>query len=177
MGDVRVNTIKTDTLQGSSGTTVSLASGHTPAGFVPAGGILQTLHSESTSLVSSTSTSYADTGFNLSITPSSTSSKILIYFEFGNYFFGSSASTELGAAYKFVRDSTDIKAFEDSNGYTIKDERSANTYWNVFRVGLTHLDSPSTTSAVNYKLQYARKIGGTLTIKGVTKIILQEIAG
>lgn len=149
----------------------------TPLGFVPSGGILQTLHSESTTEVSSTSTSYADTGFNLSITPSSTSSKILIYFEFGSYFFGSNASNEVGVSYKLVRDSTDIKAYEDNGAYTMKVERGASNYWETFRTSLTHFDSPSTASAVNYKLQFARKIGGTATIKGVTKIILQEIAG
>ena len=175
--------IDVNELAARSGSNISMTAGHTikpnlhSQTVFPTGHVLQTLHSESTSEVSSTSTSYADTGFNLSITPSSTGSKVLIYFEFGNYFFGSNASAELGSAYKLVRDSTDIKAFEDANGYTLKDERSASNYWNVVRVGLTHFDSPSTTSAVNYKLQFARKIGGTLTIKGVTKIILQEIAG
>ena len=143
---------------------------------MPAGSVLQTLHAESTSTVNSTSSSYADTGFNLSITPSSASNNILIQFEFTTYMFGNNDDTEVASAYKFVRGSTDIKAFEDSSGYTTKVERSANNYWEAFRTNFTHLDSPSTTSAVNYKLQFAQKLGGQLTIKGVTKIILTEIA-
>jgi len=147
------------------------------AANLPAGTVLQVLHNESTSEVTFTSSSYTNSGFNQSITPSATSSKIFMIFDFTWYGYRNNIGPEVGGAFKLVRDSTDIKAFEDSAAYTQKVEGSANNYWECFRVSLTHLDSPSSTSAINYKLHANSKINGYVAIKGPTKITLMEIAG
>tara|TARA_B100000900_G_scaffold407006_1_gene418978 strand:+ start:414 stop:1007 length:594 start_codon:yes stop_codon:yes gene_type:complete len=144
---------------------------------MPTGSVLQVLQNESTSTVNFTSSSYTNTGFNLSITPSATSSKIFMIFDFTWYSYRNNIGPETGGAFKLVRDSTDIKAFEDSAGYTIKVEGAASNYWECFRVNLTHLDSPNSTSAVNYKLHHNSKLDGYNSIKGPTKITLMEIAG
>ena len=143
----------------------------------PAGHVLQLLHNESTSTVNFTSSSYADSGFSHSITPSATSSKIFMIFDFTWYGYRNNIGPEVGGAFKLVRDSTDIKAFEDSSAYTQKVEGAANNYWECFRVSLTHLDSPSSTSATAYKLHCTSKLDGYVSIKGPTKITLMEIAG
>ena len=49
----------------------------TPLGFVPSGGILQTVEATDSTQTTTTSGSYVDTGLTATITPSSTSSKIL----------------------------------------------------------------------------------------------------
>lgn len=175
--------IEVNELAARSGTNISMTSGHTmqpnlhSSTVFPTGHVLQLLHTEDTTVTASTSTSYANTGFNLSITPSSTSSKVFMIFDFTAFTYSNNQSAEIGAAFKIVRDSTDIKAFEDANGYTLKMERSANNYWEAYRQTLTHLDSPSTTSAVNYKLHHKRLIGGQFQIRGPSKITLMEIAG
>ena len=183
MGDVKVNTIKTNTLQASTGSNIAMTSGHTiqpnfhSSTAFPAGHVLQLLHNESTSTATFTSSSYADSGFNQSITPSATSSKIFMIFDFTWYGYRNNVGPEVGGAFKLVRDSTDIKAFEDSAAYTQKVEGAANNYWECFRVSLTHLDSPSSTSATTYKLHCTSKLDGYVAIKGPTKITLMEIAG
>ena len=144
---------------------------------MPTGSVLQVIHYESTSAPTFTSSSYADSGFNQSITPSATSSKIFMIFDFTWYGYRNSIGPEVGGAFKLVRDSTDIKAFEDSAAYTQKVEGAANNYWECFRVNLTHLDEPSSTSSTNYKLQCTSKLDGYVAIKGPTKITLMEIAG
>ena len=144
---------------------------------MPTGSVLQVIHYESTSTPTSTSSSYADSGFNQSITPSATSSKIFMIFDFTWYGYRNSDGYEVGGAFKLVRDSTDIKAFEDAAAYTQKVEGGGLNYWEGFRVNLTHLDSPSSTSSTNYKLQFNSKLDGYVAIKGPTKITLMEIAG
>ena len=175
--------IEVNEIAARSGTNISMTSGHTiQPNFhsnttFPAGHVLQLLHNESTSTVNFTSSSYADSGFNQSITPSATSSKIFMIFDFTWYGYRNNIGPEVGGAFKLVRDSTDIKAFEDSSAYTQKVEGAANNYWECFRVSLTHLDSPSSTSATAYKLHCTSKLDGYVSIKGPTKITLMEIAG
>ena len=147
------------------------------ASNMPTGSVLQVLHNESTSAPTFTGSSYTDSGFNQSITPSATSSKIFMIFDFTWYAYRNNIGPEVGGAFKIVRDSTDIKAFEDSSAYTQKVEGAANNYWECFRVSLTHLDSPSSTSATTYKLYCTSKLDGYVQIKGPTKITLMEIAG
>lgn len=172
MALTRVKKVPTANLvQGSSFLTSVAASN------MPTGSVLQVLHNESTSAPTFTGSSYTDSGFNQSITPSATSSKIFMIFDFTWYAYRNNIGPEVGGAFKIVRDSTDIKAFEDSSAYTQKVEGAANNYWECFRVSLTHLDSPSSTSATTYKLYCTSKLDGYVQIKGPTKITLMEIAG
>ena len=172
MALTRVKKVPTANLVQGSSFLTSVATSNMPTGTV-----LQVLQNESTSEATFTSSSYADSGFNQSITPSATSSKIFMIFDFTWYGYRNNIGPEVGGAFKLLRGSTDIKAFEDSAAYTQKVEGSANNYWECFRVSLTHLDSPSSTSATNYKLHCTSKINGYVAIKGPTKITLMEIAG
>ena len=172
MALTRVKKVPTANLVQGSSFLTSVATSNMPTGTV-----LQVLQNESTSVATFTGSSYADSGFNQSITPSATSSKIFMIFDFTWYGYRNNVGPEVGGAFKLVRDSTDIKAFEDSAAYTQKVEGAANNYWECFRVNLTHLDSPSSTSAINYKLHHNSKLDGYNAIKGPTKITLMEIAG
>ena len=70
-----MSTLKTNTIQAATGTTVSVANGHT---FAPPGHVIQVVSSTLTSAASGTGTSLADTGLTSTITPSSSSSKIYV---------------------------------------------------------------------------------------------------
>ena len=118
----------------------------------PAGGgkVLQVVYGNYSTQVSSTSTSYADTGLSASITPSSASSKVLILVnQRVNYFRNTTAA---GAALKLVRGATDIYTpggasceFLNIGGATSVELKTG--------VDVQYLDSPNTTSSTTYKVQ------------------------
>ena len=121
----------------------------------PAGGgkVLQVVSANYTTQVSSTSTTYADTGLTATITPSSASSKILAIITQAVRIDRSSSS--VGARLQLLR------------GATVLTELAGGTYKQTFGAEFTgptyveiradrsinYLDSPSTTSATTYKMQ------------------------
>tara|TARA_R100000005_G_scaffold92327_1_gene65767 strand:+ start:450 stop:968 length:519 start_codon:yes stop_codon:yes gene_type:complete len=139
--------LKVDQLQDSGGNNLITSNGSgviTAAGF---GKIGQVVQSTTASQVSFTSTtSYADTNLSASITPSSTSSKILIQvsqmFRVQRY----------GGDIRILRDSTSI--FQPTGGatYTYYADPSTNINYRGYAC-LNYLDSPSSTSAITYKTQ------------------------
>jgi len=116
-----------------------------------AGNIIQVLQSTFTAATSTNSTSLADTGLSVSITPSSTSNKILIMYAL----YMSVNENEYSGSTSIVRGSTEIFI-----GDAISSSRRASAFmWpNSGRdphfVGHQFLDSPSTTSATTYKIQF-----------------------
>ena len=119
------------------------------------GKIGQVVTSTVTTTTSSTSTSYADvSGFTINITPTNTSSKILISWNILNG--TDNHSTHQGVAQlKILRDSTDIFEHAVQSNYG---------NWMTSTDTITYLDSPSTTSQITYKLQF-KKVGSGQTIK------------
>ena len=115
---------------------------------------------------------YTDTGLTASITPSSTSSKVLI---FCNGLFYMRRNQEV--RFRFMRDSTAIMTMcgyaEASDGFFTMSAPSG------------YMDSPSTTSAVTYKLQFYAQTeytslrfnyGGSAGL-GEASMTLLEVAG
>ena len=97
---------------------------------------------------STSSTSFVDaTGHSVTITPSSASSKILVFYDAYIYHSTAGGTREIN----LLRDSTTIN--QPSAG---TNPASAQTYLSAYengRTGFHHLDSPATTSAVTYKIQ------------------------
>lgn len=123
-----------------------------------AGNVLQVVQTTTTSRVTTTSTSYVDaSGYTASITPSSSSSKVLVVC---NLFHGSTSAS--GIWLKLLRDSTSIS---DAVGYT---GGPSNAAYMTQCTAITHLDSPSTTSSVTYKIQFRSDNGNTMTLGGAT---------
>jgi hypothetical protein len=115
-------------------------------------GILQVVQGVKTDTASRTSTAFDDiAGLSVSITPSSTSSKILVIAQVVV-----SANSDAGVLLRLRRDSTDIYLGDaasnrprvSANSYSAADNRSNSE-------SITFLDSPNTTSAVTYKIQFA----------------------
>ncbi len=106
----------------------------------------------------STSTSFADvTNLNASITPSATTSKILVLTDIEFYVAGSSQG--INGFLKVVRDSTDIVQ-RRSQSYS--QDGTGVEYEN--QVSFAYLDSPSTTSSTTYKIQFRLGAGSSVSI-------------
>jgi hypothetical protein len=142
---------------GTSGQVLtSQGSSAAPQWATPAGGkILQVVQTVKTDTTSTNNTSYEDiTGMSVSITPSSTSSKVLVM-----------VSLIVGVDYQFfaqlMRNSTAI-LLGDSAGSRIRSTfglygggPSIGPFYNgATPFPITYLDSPSTTSATTYKVQW-----------------------
>ena len=117
---------------------------------LPAGGkILQVLSTAKTDTFSTTSTSFVDvTGMSISITPSSTSSKILILIDAQVANSGADCTTV-----KVLRDSTDIFIGDAAGSRPRVSSSKSFTSNGLEAAPITYLDSPATTSATTYKLQ------------------------
>lgn len=169
---------------------INSATGKLNTSIVNAGGVLQVVQTTKTDVFSSTSTSYVDiTGMSASITPTSSSSKVLVMVSFTG---GSTAVNNI-FQYKLLRGASDIFVGDPRAGYNsvtigggrgIYDINGANTF------AFNYLDSPSTTSSTTYKLQ-GRCEGGTFRMNAngsdtasavwsftsASSIILMEVAG
>jgi hypothetical protein len=120
----------------------------------PAGGggkVLQVLQDDLVGAITSTSASYADTGLSQAITPSSATSKVLIIATMNSCAKGG-ANTQLGL--RLLRDSTTISNASDGSG-----SNAGTGFHNWGTNSIVYLDSPATTSATTYKIQFANKAG------------------
>ena len=152
-----------------NGTITGISSGGLPAGSVTAatlasgarGKILQVKQTVKTDTDSSTSLdTFVDiSGFSVSITPSATTSKILVMVDVRL-----SAYTNRNVALKLLRDSTPIYVGDSAgsrsqvtNAIRITDDARGEMHTE----SATFLDSPSTTSATTYKVQWCHTYGGS----------------
>ena len=128
-----------------------------PVSGVPTGGgggiiqVKQTFKGDTTSFTSNSQTTFGDiSGMSVTITPTSTSSKILVFFTVNV----SCSSSNRNNTIRLLRDSTVVGASTQGavvNGIIFdrtKDDDLLDPKSGMF------LDSPSTTSATTYKLQW-----------------------
>lgn len=128
-----------------------LATDAVTAAKLGAGTILQVVQTDKTNSFTTTSTSFVDvTGLSVAITPSSTSSKILVLGMIAAS--GANSSNMQG---KVLRGSTDL-IVGDAAGSRTRANFSHNTYsqeTNITPMCFVYLDSPSSTSELTYKVQ------------------------
>ena len=150
-----------------SGKTVTLPSG-------TGGKVLQVVGSHYTTGAYTNSASYSDTGLSASITPSSTSSKILIIATPQVQITRDGGNAVRGRLAIYRGDSTNL-TFKDIRGY----DYGGSGIIIGSAAGLSYLDSPSTTSAITYKLkQYLTEgnyIETNVSASG-SDMVLMEIA-
>lgn len=144
-----------------------------PAGV--GGKVLQVVQNSTSGATYTTSTSFVNTNLSASITPSSTSSKVLISFNMqviapvntraivtvmrGNVSFGVDLGTSNGAGV--------------GNTFTSSGE-------NAGTIAATILDTPSTTGSQTYTVAVRNDAGGYIyapDFGSLARIVLQEIAG
>ena len=121
------------------------------------GKVLQVVSANKTDTASSTSTTFVSTGLEATITPSSTSSKILILAEAN---IGSHIDNTVGCC--ILRDSTEVKVADAASSRALFASASHYQYssYNTISTSMSYLDSPSSTSAITYKVAYAKKYNG-----------------
>ena len=164
IGDGRITCT---TLHGSAANCTSIPAanivGVCTSGFSKTGGfgkILQVVSQNLTTQMSTSSTSYVDSGLTASITPSATSSKILIMINIGV-----AISGDHNGYLRLLRDSTEINSGSggDNNSLFGLNGNSTAFRYAPNMQSCNFLDSPSTTSAITYKVQ-VRAHSGSYTM-------------
>lgn len=141
---------------------------------LPTGSVLQVVNA-TYGLASSTSASWVSTGLTASITPTSATSKIAVFAYANCAENGNGAGQDLDGGFRLVRNSTAII----DNGAT--SFRLKNLTWTTsarfqMNQSFTVLDSPTTTSATSYTLQFYYSGTNANIAADVQNIILMEIA-
>lgn len=114
------------------------------------GKVLQVVMGTTTTDTSITSTSLTDSGLSASITPSATTSKILVLVTQQVQFQRISAGN-IGIGYALLRGSTTIVS--QPTNFVYADYNNTTYIVNRQMLAYNYLDSPSTTSSVTYKTQ------------------------
>ena len=142
--------------------------------WVAVGTVLQVVSAEYAVQAASAVMTFADTGLSLAITPSSTSSKVLV--QIAQNIGKDDTNAANCVALKLFRGATDLGVYHGRMGWT----NTASYSWQISTYN--YLDSPATTSAVTYKTQFANGLvtsGNVYTqfVQGKSTITLMEIAG
>ena len=171
--DTLVGKATTDTLTNKSIAATQLT-GTIAASVLPAGSVLQVVTGTYATQTTNSTTTYADTGLTATITPRSTSSKILAFITMS----GLEKST--GAAgnsfgFKLFRDATLVSEYAQYINYT----NSALAL--IAGHPFNYLDSPSSTSSLVYKVQFKNMVASSAVYvqanNNLSTITLMEIQG
>lgn len=147
-----------------------------PSASMPTGSVLQVVQATSgTGLQTSTNNTWHKCRPTVTITPKSTSSKVLITHTGAVMCFGETATI----MYRILRDTTEIVQIGRVYSYVDPSD------WTGHMLALEYLDSPSTTSATTYEIQLQfsgssgqvrhNNLTGSFSPKAIT--IAKEIAG
>lgn len=142
------------------------------------GMVVQVVNATTSTVVSSTTNTFADTGLTATITPKFSTSKILVV---ANQAGLNKASGNTFIGLNLLRGGTILKYVETYATAVIASTYVAEA--NIGGVGISYLDSPATTSPVTYKTQFnnggnASTVSVQYTGNGATSsITLMEIAG
>ena len=153
IGEYAGTTALADTVAIYAGTTERIkvdADGMTVNGSAVGGKVLQVLSVTKTDTFTTTSTSYVDiTGLTIAITPSAASSKIIVMYNAVIQNTGNTWATLI----QLMRDSTAISVGAGASNRPPATGGSFDGSISVVHPAGSFLDSPSSTSAVTYKMQ------------------------
>jgi hypothetical protein len=146
-------------LNGDTGITYPVATATGSATQASAGRVLQVVSTNLATTFSSTATTFSDiTGLSVSITPSSSSSKVFVTVDMT----GQGVNAVNQSQFRLLRDSTVIDAGAAAGAQSLgfagalpADNNCPVTF------GASFLDSPATTSSTTYKVQCRTSAGGT----------------
>ena len=134
---------------GANANKVLIPSGQT---LYAAGHVVQVIHASNGTEVTNATTSFIDTGTQATITPSSTSSKILILLE---QHVRHQTNYDQGVGFKIFRGNTAILTSSTNFDEYNYDGDTTTAFDSRGRRSLQWFDSPNTTSATTYKVQAA----------------------
>lgn len=135
------------------------------------GKIVQAVSGQTGSEVSSSSSSWVDTGLTATITPTSTNNKIIIIVNQNGV---AKFTTNTWVGLRLLRNSTAIRGFESNAGRT--DSTATNV---IGGSGTVMIDSPATTNGVTYKTQIYNSNNSGLVFaqinSSISSILLLEV--
>jgi hypothetical protein len=151
-----------------------------PKGTMPAGTVLQVVSTTKTDTFSTASLTFVDvTGLSVTITPTSTSSQILVFVS-SNY---ATSTTSVFGIFNLLRGSTNIAQPSTSPAFSGTTVSYTSVGDVVNNWSMLFLDSPATTSATTYKIQAKTNTGtayvnrrNTADVAQVSTITVMEIA-
>ena len=160
------------TMTVGNGDITGLVAGALPSTVIGAGAVLQVVNATFSNQINTSSATYTDVGLTATITPTSSTSKILCFVDI----VGAGKDSANGyVSFRLLRGSTVIITFELQGGWT--NSAASN---DIGSCSTNYLDSPATTSATIYKVQYSNvtAIGNAYAqISGASSTItLMEIA-
>lgn len=128
------------------------------------GKVLQVVQGTLTTDSSTTSTSYADTGLSVTITPTASTSKVLVIVNHYTELYQTSGSTtSIIGSIITLRDSTNIsQGSSGANQWNIGMDGASAALNIAHPFNFSVLDAPATTSAITYKTQAKVNTGKTL---------------
>ena len=156
-----------------------------PVGGLPSGAnggiiqVVQTIKDDVFTTTQSAGVEVAITGLNATITPSSTSNKVMVIVSMQWFLFRE--ATETNGSFKLLRGSTAISTHDNC----IHIEAGTTSQSRIISEGgytIQRLDSPSTTSATTYKVQFLTAVtanAGQVTVSknsAPSCITLMEVA-
>ena len=141
-GQINVNKIAART-----GTAITVESGHK---IMMPGSVIQTVYDSIITPESTSSTSYVNTSLAATITPTSSSSKILVTFE-QSFFWQTNGGGSQGCGIRIYRGNSAITTNSGYSGLYLDSGNASNNRVHTYQHG-QKLDAPNTTSAVTYNL-------------------------
>ena len=160
---------------GTAGQLLTVNAGATAPEWQDAAGggkILQVVAATDTSLVTNSTGTYADTGLTATITPSAATSKIIVLVSPGQLYMFNKINTTY-ADFRILRDATEIAKTNSQIGFLSPVTGGA---YSLTVNGCSLLDTPNTTSATTYKMQFNNAGGsGTVDSYSFKSIILMEV--
>ena len=194
------STLKINNLDTATGTTITIPTGKqlivTDTGGVRVpGSVIQVVNAEKldSAATNSAMPGWVDTGLSCTITPKASNSKILVHADYAggvttaafNYF--RVVRNVGGGSYSMISEAASPGNRNAIHGMVYDSDNEGQVKLQTFN----HLDSPATTSAVNYKIQFSTGGGGGYVYIGQSnrdtntaaadprassRIVLQEIA-
>jgi hypothetical protein len=129
-----------------------------PASGMPTGSVIQTVNALYSTQVATTSTSFVTTNLTATITPTSSSSKILVVYSLGDV--GCIPPSD-GAAFALYKNGSAIgQPLYSRVNYN---DTSASESQMITAVSGSYFDSPSSTSALIYAIFFRNNSGGGTT--------------
>jgi len=194
-----MSTLFVNNLNTASGSTITIPTGKQvivtdEGGLRVPGTVLQVVNAEKldTATTNSAMPSWVDTGLSCTITPKSNTSKIIVTVDYaggvstGAFNYMRVVRNVGGGSYSMISEAATPGNRNAIHGMVYDSDNQGQVCLQTFN----HLDSPATTSAVTYKIQFSNGQGGYIYIgqsnrdtdlayadpRASSRIVLQEIA-